>query len=77
MQVIYLDGKPMTVTDLAKAIKQASMFMDFRHVAPTFAQVDKRLHEYWRDLHDKLVALQKEQTAQPKHNDTASKTAGE
>lgn len=70
MQVYDLDGKRLTVTDLAKAIEQARMFMNFRHVDPSFAQVDKNLQAYWRDLHDKLVALQKEQKAQPKHNDT-------
>lgn len=70
MQVYDLEGKRLTVTDLAKAIEQASMFMNFSHVDPSFAQVDKHLQAYWSDLHDKLVALQKEQKVQPKHKDT-------
>jgi hypothetical protein len=65
MHVKDLDGKRVEVTDLHKALEQASMFKQFRHDDTSFKELDDRLNAYWSDLHDKLVALHKEQNTRP------------
>jgi hypothetical protein len=64
MHVFDLDGKQVTVTDLEKAIEQASEFKQFRHEDASFKELDDRLNAYWSDLHDKLLALKNTQHPQ-------------
>lgn len=55
--VIDLNGHKITVTDLDKAIEQASLMKCYWHEDTNFAQMDNRLSAYWMDMYDKLTAL--------------------
>lgn len=55
--VIDLNGHPITVADLDKAIEQAGQMKGYWHEDTNFAQMDNRLSAYWTDMHDKLKTL--------------------
>ncbi len=55
--VIDLNGHPITVADLDKAIEQAGQMKGYWHEDTNFAQMDNRLSAYWTDIHDKLKTL--------------------
>lgn len=55
MQITDLNGMPIEVTDLGKAIMMAKRFMKYRHMDKAYIQTDNKLFAYWSDMHDKLV----------------------
>lgn len=57
MKVIDLAGRPIRVTDLEAAIKQADRFRNQYHEDPRFAELDERLRGYWEDFYQKLIDL--------------------
>ena len=57
MQITDLMGNKLTVTDLDKALHHAELFQDFRHTDKSYAGLDKRLTEYWSDIHAKLLKI--------------------
>jgi hypothetical protein len=62
MQITDLDGKEIQVTDLALAIMQADDYRHYRVMAPSANQL--YLYEYWEDLYQKLLILNKAKGAQ-------------
>ena len=59
MQFTDLEGKLIEITDLDKAIEQAEMFKDFRHIRGNYKKLDKKLRMYWSDVYLKLMKLKK------------------
>jgi len=57
MQIKDINDHPLTITDLKKAIRQAKLFKDLRHVDPGFLELDKSLKMYWTDIYNKLIEL--------------------
>jgi hypothetical protein len=57
MKVIDLAGRPIRVSDLEAAIKEADRFRNQYHEDPRFAELDKRLRAYWEDFYQKLIVL--------------------
>ena len=60
MQLTDLNGKQIEVTNLDEAIRQAEMFMNFKHENPEYAQADEDLKNYWTDIYSKLLQLKNE-----------------
>lgn len=58
MEIIDLNNKPIVVTDLKGAIQQAKMFAQYRHNDTSYSKSDDELNAYWKDMHEKLLALQ-------------------
>lgn len=58
MHIIDINGKRIEITDLAVAIKQATMFADMQHEDETFKGIDESLKIYWKDVLMKLQHLQ-------------------
>ena len=57
MKIIDLDGKVITVTDPQLAIMQADDYRHYRHIDPSFKQLDEGLQAYWEDFYQKLITL--------------------
>lgn len=57
MKVIDLAGRPIRVTDLEAAIRQADSFRNQYHEDTRFTELDKRLRAYWEDFYQKLIVL--------------------
>lgn len=55
MEITDLNGKPIEVTDLDKAIEQAENYKDAQHDPP--AECDKKRQAYWTDVYNKLLEL--------------------
>jgi len=55
MIVTDLDGKEITVTDLALALMQADDYRHYRVSKPSPYQL--HLYDYWEDLYQKLLLL--------------------
>ena len=68
MIITDLNGTPIEVTDLDKALAQADSFRDYKHTDNTHKALDKRLKAYWQDLYIKLKQLKEAQ------NSTLNKT---
>ena len=68
MIITDLNGAPIEVTDLDKALAQADSFRDYKHTDNTHKALDKRLKTYWQDLYIKLKQLKEAQ------NSTLNKT---
>ncbi|MFT4093240.1 MAG: 3-isopropylmalate dehydratase [Niabella sp.] len=62
-----MNGQPIEVTDLDKAIEQTEYFKDLHHVPPVPS--DKERQAYWGDMYGKLIAL-KEQLNQQKNENS-------
>jgi hypothetical protein len=58
LKVSGLDGKEITVTDLALALMQADDYRYYRVSNPT--DNDWYLYEYWEDIYQKLLLLETE-----------------
>ncbi|MDA3613536.1 hypothetical protein [Polluticaenibacter yanchengensis] len=59
MQVTDLNGCPIEVTDLEKAIKLTRQYKEYRHKDKSYIEFDKRQKAYWTDMYEKLTALKK------------------
>ena len=59
MNITDIEGKSIEVTDLDKAIRQAAMFTNMKHIEKAFEQTDKYLKAYWTDVLKKLKQLKK------------------
>ena len=68
MIITDLNGVPIEVTDLDKALAQADSFRWYKHTDNTHKALDKRLKAYWQDLYIKLKQLKDAQ------NSTLNKT---
>ena len=68
MIITDLNGVPIEVTDLDKALAQADSFRRYKHTDNTHKALDKRLKVYWQDLYIKLKQLKQAQ------NSTLNKT---
>ena len=68
MIITDLNGVPIEVTDLDKALVQADSFRGYKHTDNTHKTLDKRLKAYWQDLYIKLKQLKEAQ------NSTLNKT---
>lgn len=55
MHITDLDGMEVAVTDLALALMQADDYRHYRVTEPTPYQL--HLYEYWEDLYQKLLTL--------------------
>jgi len=55
--VIDFAGRPIRVRNLEAGIKEADVFRNRYDEYPRFAALDKRLHAYWEDFYQKLIAL--------------------
>ncbi len=58
MKILDLNGYLIEITDLTAALKQAEEFTSYRHVNRQFSQLDSKLNAYWKDMLNKLLALQ-------------------
>lgn len=58
MSVTDINGKKIEVTNLDKAIEQATMFSSMKHEDINFRNTDKVLNTYWNDMLNKLKRLQ-------------------
>lgn len=63
MNIIDINGYPIEVTDLNKAIKMAEECKVYRHIDLRFADFDKKMNAYWTDFHQKLLKLKSKNTA--------------
>jgi hypothetical protein len=61
MEINDLNGKEITIDNFDLAIMQADDFCHYRHSDPAFAELDKALQSYWRDIYQKLLALKEAQ----------------
>ena len=61
MSITDLNGNNIEVTDLGEAIKQAAFFKDFCS-EPYKPVADERVRAYWKDIYEKLLALQDRQS---------------
>lgn len=61
MKITDLDGKLMQVIDLDLALLQADDFRHYKHTDKKFAQLDRELNAYWKDVYQKLLKLKTEQ----------------
>ena len=68
MIITDLNGAPIEVTDLDKALAQADSFRGYKNTDNTHKTLDKRLKAYWQDLYIKLKQLKEAQ------NSTLNKT---
>ena len=68
MIITDLNGVPIEVTDLDKALVQVDSFRGYKHTDNTHKTLDKRLKAYWQDLYIKLKQLKEAQ------NSTLNKT---
>jgi len=68
MIITDLNGVPIEVTDLDKALAQADSFRRDKHTDNTHKALDKRLKAYWQGLYIKLKQLKEAQ------NSTLNKT---
>ena len=57
MEITDNRGATITVTNLTRAIQQASLLKSFRHIDTSFQQSDKDRRAYWKDIYQKLLAL--------------------
>lgn len=57
MQITDINGQSIMVTDLATAIKQAPLFMQYRHKDPGRSRWDDEMKIYWSHMHSKLLEL--------------------
>jgi len=57
MKIVDLNGQEITVTDVKLAIMQADDYRHYCHAGSAYAESDTALHAYWKDIHDKLIAL--------------------
>ncbi|WP_259065872.1 hypothetical protein HDF24_03230 [Mucilaginibacter sp. X4EP1] len=58
MKIIDLDGREITVTDLALALMQADDYRHYRVSDPS--EYHLYLYKYWEDLYQKLLLLDRE-----------------
>lgn len=63
MKIIDLNGHPIKVADLDKAIKTAKQYKSYRHEDQRFEDLDRRLNAYWTDFHEKLLKLKAKQAS--------------
>lgn len=66
MQITDLNGYPIEVTDLDKAIEQTEFFKDCHHVPPV--ESDKERQAYWGDMYKKLLALKEQLKTKRSYN---------
>jgi len=57
MEIIDMNGKPIEVTDLDKAIEIAEAYKDNAHLDKSYYQLDQRLQQYWTDIYQQLLQL--------------------
>lgn len=57
MQIIDLNGKSITVTNLDEAISQTELFKNFQHENPEYRILDNKLNMYWKDIFEKLMKI--------------------
>lgn len=57
MQITDLNGCPIEVIDLNQAIRIAKQYTKYKHEDKNYSELDKKLHVYWKDMHEKLTAL--------------------
>ena len=50
MQVTDLNGCPIEVIDLEKAIKLTRQYKEYRHKDKSYIEFDKRQKAYWTDM---------------------------
>jgi hypothetical protein len=62
MKIIDINGHPIEVTELDKAIKMAKQCKTYQHEDKRFEDLDRRLNVYWTDFHEKLLKLKAKQT---------------
>ncbi|WP_245176521.1 hypothetical protein [Flavobacterium denitrificans] len=60
MKITDLNGCPIEVSNLKKAIKMAGHYKEYRHKDKSFSEFDKRQKTYWADMHEKLRATKKQ-----------------
>ncbi|MHB8206969.1 hypothetical protein [Mucilaginibacter sp.] len=58
MKITDLDGKDITVTDLALAILQADDYRHYRVSKPS--EYHLHLYDYWEDVYQKTTILDKD-----------------
>jgi hypothetical protein len=59
LYIIDNEGKTIEVTDLNKAMEQAKTFHRYRSKNPSYSQIDKVRHVYWKDIYLKLLHTQR------------------
>ena len=59
LSITDLNGHPIEVTDLDKAIRITAEYKAYRHEDKSFSDFDNRQCAYWTDIHEKLMSLKK------------------
>ena len=59
MKIIDLNGFLIEVTDLDEAIKITTEYKEYQHQDQNDSDFDRRQKVYWRDMHQKLIELKK------------------
>jgi len=57
LSITDLNGHPIEVADLDKAIRITGEYKTYGHEDKSFSELDKRQRAYWTDMHEKLTAL--------------------
>lgn len=60
MQITDNTGKVIEVENLDLALMQADDYRHISHFDTAYAQVDRKLQNYWQDIYDKLLLLKEE-----------------
>ena len=55
--LINFAGGPLRGRNLEAVIEEADVFRTRYDEYPRFAALDKRLHTYWEDFYQKLIAI--------------------
>lgn len=59
MNITDLNGCPIEITDLEKAIQVCDSYRNYQHRDSSYTDFDKRRKAYWSDMHEKLTTLKK------------------
>lgn len=57
MKIVDLNGCPIEVTDLEKAIEITAQYKEYRHEDKSYSDFDLRQNVYWTDMYNKLMAI--------------------
>lgn len=57
MKIMDMNSCPIEVTDLEEAIRIAKRYTKYRHEDKRFSDFDNRQNAYWKDMHEKLIAI--------------------
>ncbi len=59
MHITDNEGSEKEITNLRKAIQEARLFKDMKHIGPGFEEFDKRQNAYWTVIYEKLLQVKK------------------